>query len=63
MKSYAILGYSGGKAKALADVPIHFAIDDMQIAEDTQTIVCHMIIQRLHAQRDQFIAGPGASVT
>jgi D-sedoheptulose 7-phosphate isomerase len=37
-------------------VPIHFAIDDMQIAEDTQTIVCHMIIQWLHAQRDQFIA-------
>ena len=62
MKSYAILGYSGGKAKALADVPIHFAIDDMQIAEDTQTIVCHMIIQWLHAQRDQFIAGRGASV-
>jgi D-sedoheptulose 7-phosphate isomerase len=56
MRSYAIVGYSGGKAKALADVPIHFAIDDMQIAEDTQTIVCHMIIQWLHAQRDQFIA-------
>lgn len=57
MKSYAILGYSGGKAKALADVPIHFPIDDMQIAEDTQTIVCHMIIQWLYAQRDEFIAG------
>jgi D-sedoheptulose 7-phosphate isomerase len=57
MKSYAILGYSGGKAKALADVPIHFAIDDMQIAEDTQTIVCHMIIQWLYAQRQDFIAG------
>ena len=28
----------------------------MQIAEDTQTVVCHMIIQWLHAQRDQFIA-------
>ena len=25
MTSYAVLGYSGGKAKALADVPIHFA--------------------------------------
>lgn len=56
MRSYAVVGYSGGKAKALADVPIHFAIDDMQIAEDTQTIVCHMIIQWLYAQRDQFIA-------
>src|SRR5215467_7636187 len=59
MKSYAILGYSGGQAKGLADVPIHFAIDDMQIAEDTQTIVCHMIMQWLHAQRDQFVT-PGS---
>ena len=47
MKSYAILGYSGGKAKALADVPIHFPIDDMQISEDAQLIVAHMIMQWL----------------
>jgi len=58
MKSYAILGYSGGQAKGLADVPIHVAIDDMQIAEDAQTIICHMIMQWLYAQRDQ-IAAPG----
>ena len=37
-----------------ADVPIHFAIDDMQIAEDTQTIIGHMIVQWLYAQRAQF---------
>jgi D-sedoheptulose 7-phosphate isomerase len=52
MKSYAVLGFSGGKAKARADVPIHFAIDDMQIAEDTQMMVGHMIMQWLHLQRD-----------
>lgn len=52
VKSYSVLGYSGGKAKALSDVPIHFAVDDMQIAEDTQTIVVHMIVQWLFAQRD-----------
>src|SRR5262249_6305274 len=56
MKSYAILGYSGGKAKALADVPVHVPIDDMQIAEDMQTIICHMIMQWLYAQREEFIA-------
>ncbi len=39
------------RAKALADVLIHFAIDDMQIAEDAQLIVGHMIMQWLHAQR------------
>ena len=37
MTSYAVLGFSGGgKTKAIADVPIYFAIDDMQIAEDAQ---------------------------
>src|SRR5262249_10902908 len=29
MKSYAVVGYSGGKAKAMADVAIHFRVDDM----------------------------------
>jgi D-sedoheptulose 7-phosphate isomerase len=52
MRSYAVLGYDGGKARMLADVPIHFAVDDMQIAEDTQTIIGHMIVQWLYARRD-----------
>ena len=49
VRSYAILGYSGGKAKATADVPIHFAVDDMQISEDLQMMVAHMIMQWLSA--------------
>lgn len=61
MRSYAIVAFSGGRAKALADVPIHFAIDDMQIAEDTQTIIGHMIVQWLYAQRADFIATPAGS--
>lgn len=51
MTSYAVVGFSGGKAKELADVPIHFRVDDMQIAEDTQTVLCHMIVQWLYARR------------
>jgi D-sedoheptulose 7-phosphate isomerase len=47
VKSCAILGYSGGKAKAMADLSLHFAIDDMQIAEDMQLILGHMIMQWL----------------
>ena len=53
VRSYAILGYSGGKAKALADEPIHFPVDDMQISEDMQLIVGHMLMQWLYARRDQ----------
>lgn len=58
MRSYAVLGYSGGKAKSLADVPIHFDIDDMQIAEDMQLIVGHMIMQYLHVRRDSISLAP-----
>ncbi|MGV8996286.1 MAG: SIS domain-containing protein [Parvibaculaceae bacterium] len=53
MKSYAILGFTGGKAMGMADVSIHFNIDDMQISEDMQLIVGHMIMQYLYTQRDQ----------
>jgi D-sedoheptulose 7-phosphate isomerase len=55
MTSYAILGFSGGKAKTIADVPIHFAINDMQIAEDAQLIVGHMVMQWLYAQRGEIV--------
>ena len=47
LKSYAILGYSGGKALEMADVAIHFPIDDMQIAEDCQLVVGHMLMRWL----------------
>lgn len=51
MKSYGILGFSGGKAKGLADVAIHFPVDDMQICEDLQLIVGHMVMQQLYRRR------------
>jgi D-sedoheptulose 7-phosphate isomerase len=51
VKSYAILGFSGGKAKDLADVAIHFPVDDMQIAEDMQLVVGHMLMQWLYENR------------
>ena len=51
VRTFAVLGYSGGKAKAMADVPIHFTVDDMQIAEDMQLVVGHMIMQWLYQNR------------
>lgn len=51
VKTYAILGYTGGKAKAVADVPIHFPVDDMQLSEDLQLVVGHMIMQWLYQNR------------
>jgi len=51
VKSYAILGFTGGKCKKLVDVPIHFPINDMQIAEDLQIVVGHMLMQWLYINR------------
>lgn len=51
IKSYAILGYGGGKAKDMADVAIHFPVNDMQIAEDMQLVVGHMLMQWLYDNR------------
>jgi D-sedoheptulose 7-phosphate isomerase len=56
LRSYAVLGYSGGKAKQMADVPIHFAVDDMQISEDMQMVVGHMLMQWLYKRNAQVAA-------
>jgi D-sedoheptulose 7-phosphate isomerase len=51
LRTAAILGYSGGRCRELADIAVHFDIDDMQIAEDLQLVVGHMLMQRLHLHR------------
>lgn len=51
MKTYAILGYNGGKARAMADVPIHFPVNDMQLSEDLQLVVGHIVMQWLYENR------------
>jgi D-sedoheptulose 7-phosphate isomerase len=47
IKTFAILGYDGGKAKKLTKHPIHFEINDMQISEDLQLIVGHICMKYL----------------
>jgi D-sedoheptulose 7-phosphate isomerase len=48
LKSYAILGFDGGKAKSLANNLMHFKINDMQIAEDIQIIIGHLLMKLLN---------------
>jgi D-sedoheptulose 7-phosphate isomerase len=45
--SVCILGYSGGAALKLADYPIYFKIDDMQISEDMQMIFFNSVMKFL----------------
>ncbi len=47
MKTFAILGFSGGKCKELVQFPIHFEIDDMEVVEDLQLTVGHICKQWL----------------
>lgn len=53
IKSVAILGFDGGKCKQMVDIPIHFAVNDMQIAEDMQLVVGHMMMQWLYSNGPQ----------
>jgi D-sedoheptulose 7-phosphate isomerase len=53
VKSYAVLGFSGGKCKELADVAIHFPVNDMQLSEDLQLVVGHMLMQWLASKYKQ----------
>ena len=50
MKTAAVLGFDGGKCKTMVDLPIHFAVDDMQISEDLQLTVGHMVMKWLKKQ-------------
>ena len=52
VKTFAVLGFSGGASKDLTDVPIHVSVDDMQISEDLQLIVGHMLMQWLYKHHE-----------
>lgn len=47
MTTFAVLGYNGGRSKDLAQIPIHFEVNDMQVAEDLQLVVGHLVMQWL----------------
>ena len=51
LDTFAIVAFSGGRCKDIANTVIHFEIDDMQIAEDTQLVVGHMCMQWLSSRK------------
>lgn len=52
LQSFAILGFSGGKSLSIVDTSIYIPVNDMQIAEDIQIIVGHMLMQYLYSKKD-----------
>lgn len=47
MKTFAILGYNGGKAKKIVNYPIHCSVNDMQVSEDMQMIYLNYCLKEL----------------
>lgn len=52
LDSFAILGFSGGECLSLVKTAIHIPIFDMQISEDLQIIIGHILMQHLYCFRD-----------
>ena len=52
LRSHLIVAFDGGEAKKIADNPIHLPINDMQIAEDSQLIIFHIVMQKLYEIRN-----------
>lgn len=47
MRTAGILGFDGGKCKKITDCAVHVDVNDMQISEDIQLVVGHMIMKWL----------------
>jgi D-sedoheptulose 7-phosphate isomerase len=47
MTTFAVLGFTGGRCLTLADHSIYFPVHDMQVSEDLQIMVGHMVMQWL----------------
>ncbi|TMP27108.1 phosphoheptose isomerase [Pseudoalteromonas rubra] len=43
-----IFGFNGGKALELVDIALHFDVNDMQISEDSQVIIGHILMKILN---------------
>ena len=48
LRSFAILGYSGGECLSIADHSIHIPVNDMQLSEDAQLVIGHLLMQWLY---------------
>jgi D-sedoheptulose 7-phosphate isomerase len=46
VRTCAVLGFDGGLAKELSDVYVHFPINDMQVVEDLQLILGHLVMRQ-----------------
>ena len=55
IKTFSILAFDGGRCKEITQHAIHFEVNDMQIAEDTQLVVGHLCMQWLNNNKPKQI--------
>jgi D-sedoheptulose 7-phosphate isomerase len=48
-----LTGFSGGRLKDVADIPIHIAVDNYGIVEDAHQALIHVIAQFIACERDR----------
>ncbi len=54
LKTFGILAFDGGKCKDIVKYPLHFKVNDMQVAEDIQLIIGHLCMQWLSENKPIF---------
>ena len=55
MNTHAILGFDGGKCKELAYNPIHIPINNMQVSEDFQMMIGHILMLDLKEKTEKWV--------
>lgn len=53
MKTIGLSGFSGGKLKASADIPLHIAADNYGVVEDAHQALMHVLAQYIAKKRDE----------
>ena len=48
---YGTPGFTGGRCKKLADMPIHFPVDEIRISENLKFVGGRRLVPRLYANR------------
>lgn len=49
----SIVGFNGGKLKALSDYSFHIPVDNMQISEDLHLLFCHLVSTMIRESNEE----------
>lgn len=49
----SMVGFNGGKLKALSDYSFHVPVDNMQVSEDLHLLFCHLISTMIRVSKEE----------